>query len=335
DAVKAIKLGSVEFVTKDINAPELKHIVWSLLEEEKQKECAVNDPWFFGKSPALQTLFEDILKNGRHENIILVGACGVGKRSVAEIINDTFAPRYKKLMSINLSLFPAENRETYFWSTLRDLFQKFETEVKGIEEALYDTLYLQGVENCTSDFQSTLIDVLQHRDGSGMISKSIKVVIGFDHEQSFEKFGKFIDDTRVIRVPSLSERKEDIPELIKAIVARYNRKYARQVEGVSFEVLNILLNYSWPGNIRELDLMLESMILLCEGKKILDIDTLPLTLEMLEDNVSKFGYNSVLPLNEAKEIFEKKLVEFASLKFGIEKAASFLKLHYDPLGVIQ
>jgi len=335
DAVKALKLGSVEFVAKAIDSPDLKAIIWSLLEEEKQRECVVTHPWFYGRGPALQQLFTDILKLGRRESLILLGESGTGKRRVAEIINNTFAPKYKKLVSINLALFPEDQRETYFWSTLRNLSQKYESEVQGVEETFYDTLYLQGLSSCSADFLDTLTSLLKDRSSDGMIGSSLRVIIGLDSETDQTCLQKSLSDFSVISVPPLRSRKEDIPEMIKAVVAKYNRKHARRVDGIDFEVLNIFLNYSWPGNSKELDSILETMVLSCQNKTVLRLDEVPLTLQMLEDNVYKFGYNSVLPLQEAREIFEKKLIEFTSGKFGMEKAASFLKIHSPLLGVKQ
>ncbi|MFA5928633.1 MAG: response regulator [Candidatus Margulisiibacteriota bacterium] len=123
DAVKALKLGCVDFILRDISDPELKQSILTQLEEEKQRECVVEEPWFFGQSAALSQMFEEILEWGRSDNLILLGPCGAGKRRVAEIINRTFAPKHKKLISINLSLFPQETRETYFWGTLRDVLK--------------------------------------------------------------------------------------------------------------------------------------------------------------------------------------------------------------------
>ena len=335
DAVRALKLGSVEFVTQDIAAPELRQVVWSLLEESKQKECIVKHPWYFGRSKPLHQLFEDIIKHGRFENIILQGPCGTGKSKVAEIINDTFANKHKRLMAINLSAFPEENREIYFWNTLKDLFKKYESDVVGLEETDHETLYLEGLEGCTPDFITTLFELLLNRQTKDMVSKQVKIIVGLTDIKSLGVPSASLGEFSLIQVPSLKDRAADIPEILKSLVDTYNKKFAKSLEGISFEVLNLLLNYSWPGNLRELDSLVESMILICSSGPVLNVSALPLTIQMLEDSVYQPGYNSVLPVYEAKEIFEKKLIEFTTEKFGLEKAANLLNIHSKVVGIKQ
>ncbi|MFA5929160.1 MAG: sigma 54-interacting transcriptional regulator, partial [Candidatus Margulisiibacteriota bacterium] len=246
---------------------------------------------------------------------------------VAEIINRTFAPKHKKLISINLSLFPQETRETYFWGTLRDVFQRYESDVAGVSETFYDMLFLEGVEKCSTDFIATLFNMLQTREAGSMISRSIKVIFGIDTNQDLDRVREYFKFCHIIRIPSLSERKEDLVILIQALIEKYSRKYAQKIEGVSLEALKILLNYRWPGNSAELDAVIENMVLLSKGDPVLKVEALPMTLQMLEDNISKPGYNTILSLSQAKDLFEKELISFASQKFGVDKASALLKVH--------
>ena len=322
DAVKALKLGSVEFVAKDIKAPELKAIIWKLLEDPLNKSCVINSPWFYGHSEELKVLLSRVAAVGRKQNIILVGPSGCGKQKVAEIINDTFSPKHKQIVTINLATFPDESRETFFWGTLRDLFKKYDTAVNGVAESLYGTVYIQGLEACSPDFCKQLFEMFYDREHSNVIGSGIRIVVGLNAEPEFSSYRELTSRFFTIKVPSLAQRSSDIPEIAQALVIKYANLHARLADGASFEVLNILLKYQWPGNLRELDLLVENMVLRSTGKEI-ELVNMPVTLAMLGDAAATQSFPAILPLASMTEIFKKALFKFSMFNYGKEKTDVF------------
>jgi DNA-binding NtrC family response regulator len=326
DAVRALKLGSVDFFSKDLLHDDVKARVWEILEQDKQRVVPVKSSWFRGKSAPLQTLFQEILEYGRYPNLILLGPCGTGKHRVAEMITSTFSPPHKPLMFLNVGAFPPENREQYFWSTLRDIFQKYESEVQGIAEPLYDTFYLRGLETCEPAFLETLLAIVNQRDDRSLISREVKVILGIDRMKTIDTWRTSFQNYKIIRVPTLAERREDIPDLLAAMVARYAQKYGKSIRGIAWPVLKSLLHYQWPGNIREMESLVENMVLIAPQQGILDMSVFPVTLAMVEDGVAPHDYNAVLTIEEARRIFEHDLIDTLSEKIGPSATVALLKV---------
>ena len=313
EAVLALKSGNVNFTQLALLDSTLKDFISNILEEEKQKKIKIEDPWFCGKSPALTNMFKKILQVGQSSDIILLGNNGTGKERIAKIINGTFSTKHKEMITINLKAFPDNDKEVFFWSTLKNLFQKYESEIKGIKESLYKTLYLEGLESCDKNFWTTLLGILKERNQESMITKNIRIIIGLQSNYFIEELPELLSEFKTIKVPSLIERREDVPEIIKKITTSYNYKYGRKITNISLDVLMFLTYYNWPGNLKELDMLLETMILNSQHETTLTLNMLPLTIPMIIDNINASGHNNILPLAEAKKIFKKQLLDYTSL----------------------
>lgn len=336
DAVKALRLGCIDFLAKEILSEEVKKSVIDALNLEKDKKIAINNPWYFGKSPAIQLLFHNILRFGASENLILFGASGVGKKQISKIIQKNCFKKNNKTFSVNLALFFAKSNEQSFWSMISSICQKFESDIPGLYENLYDAIYLQGIESCPSDFLETLLAIIIDRTPKSIISSRIKIILGINSPETIEKIGENIDKFDIIKIPSLKERISDLPDIIEPLIKTYSSKYGSCIEAISIEALNMLMHYDWPGNMKELDSIIETAVILAGAdESIIQTKHLSVDVKMLQNSVYQFGYNNELPLEQAEEIFKNKFIDFVADRFGEIKSANLLKIHKKDLKIKQ
>jgi DNA-binding NtrC family response regulator len=270
----------------------------------------------------------------------LVGPIGSGKLSAAKMIHNNGQQKHKQFASLNLGFFQSGLVETHFWSALKEIFQRYESEIPGHKEPLYGTLFINGLTGHDISFKLSLIEVLKNRGqrDDNVFTRDIKVVIGIAPEEIKELENALSDFSR-IEVPSLKERKEDIPALLNYWVERYGQKYNKKVNGISIDLLGILLRYSWPGNIREMGLLLKAVIAGLpheqRGGGSLDMENFPLDAEMLKDIYSQPESGGFLSSDKAQASFEKGLLKVLWQKSAgdLAKTAAYLGIREEALSL--
>jgi two-component system, NtrC family, response regulator HydG len=214
-------------------------------------------------------------------SVLILGESGTGKERIAEAIHQFSARRAKPLIKVNCAALPATLIESELFGHAKGAFTgATEKRIGKFEQAEGGTIFLDEVGEIPLDLQAKLLRVLQEKEieplgGKASIRINIRVIAATNRNLEKELAeGRFRIDLYYrlnvfpIVVPPLRERKEDIPDLARHFVQYYARKLGRQITGVTDDVMGRLLAYSWPGNIRELENLMERSALLATGPVI-------------------------------------------------------------------
>jgi two-component system response regulator AtoC len=327
-AVQAVKLGAYHLLVKDAapdavlsvlaHAAERQDLNRQVLALSAQVQQELGDRDFVaGPSPATREVLEKVHKVASLPTTVLItGESGTGKELVARMIHRHSEAPDGPFIPVNLAAIPRELVESTlfghekgaFTGALRQQIGKFELAHGG-------TLFLDEIGELKVDLQAKLLRAIQEgeieRVGGG---KPIKVqfrliaATNIDLERAVRE-GGFREDLyyRInvipIRIPPLRERIEDLPELVQFFLHRYNTRFRKHVQGFATSTLAMLQNYWWPGNIRELENLVERLVATCSHDWITDGD-LPFELQVAEldrDNTTHL-------LDRALSTFERNFV---------------------------
>lgn len=307
-AVAALKKGAFDFITKPFDQAELLSVVKKAVATHQQR---IKEPIIFfpnqtataaptvgsvpqeissivGESSQMQEIFKVIAKIAQSPSTVLVwGESGTGKELVAYEIHRQSDRSSKPFVKINCAAIPATLIESELFGYEKGAFTGAVGSKPGrFELANEGTLFLDEVAEMPLEMQAKLLRVLQEQEfervgGVSTISVDARIITATNKDLEAEvKAGRFREDLYYrlnvvpIRLPALRERKEDIDLLVKFFLGEFNKKLNRGIQGITPETLQVLRNFGWPGNIRQLENVLERMILMCEGN-FLTADDLP------------------------------------------------------------
>jgi transcriptional regulator with PAS, ATPase and Fis domain len=241
-----------------------------------------------GESIAFQNVIKTIEKVALTDSTVLItGESGTGKELVAQAIHDQSVRAQKPFIVVNCGAIPSELMEAELFGHTKGAFTgAIQGRIGKFEAAQGGTLFLDEIGELPLHLQSKLLRVLQTKSieqvGSNkLIEVDVRILAATnrDLEVSVQK-KEFRDDLFYrlnvipVKVPSLRERKADIPALINHFVKQFNEKTGHTVEAPSGEILNALCSYDWPGNIRELENLMERLVIL-KGQGTVDLGDLP------------------------------------------------------------
>lgn len=332
-AVAASKIGVFDFLSKPVVPEKIKEAVEKLAAEENLRGPIVKPSdkreWLEGYSNPLREMLlrmEDVCT--RDQDILLVGGYGVPKIHVAHLIHDNSLNRRRKFVQLHLSSFEKESSEQMFWTAIQELLADLPLDLRSHDDSV-GTLYLESFDILPSHFQRSILKYLKNRP-SEKLDKTIRIVLGVNDAVSISKY----DEDEVLAgffrvdIPSLVDRKEDIPLIIDAFIKNYSATYGKDIKSVSLEVLDFLVLYDWPGNYEELYCVLDSAILKCNTETLVlqdfSLDLRMLTSATLKSILQKGNWS----LASAQEVFQKKLFDFV-IRYSsgdLEKAAKFLDM---------
>jgi two-component system NtrC family response regulator/two-component system response regulator HydG len=248
-------------------------------------------PNIIGESPQLQAVF-DVVKRAAptKATILLLGESGTGKELVAQAIHEESPRRDKPFVKVNCSALSESLLESELFGHERGSF----TGAVGRREGRFEladggTLFLDEIGEMSPSIQVKLLRVLQMKEfervgGSETLKVDVRLVTATNRDLSVEvKAGRFRDDlfyrlnVVAVTLPPLRTRKSDVPGLVNHFISKYARSYGKELRGLAPGTLNALLGYDWPGNIRELENMIERAVVLSTGPE-LTTDDLPTTL---------------------------------------------------------
>jgi formate hydrogenlyase transcriptional activator len=260
------------------------------LEEEKiylkeEIEFLHNNSEIVGKGPGMKKISQLIAQVAQTETtVIILGETGTGKELIARAIHNN-SPRKNKLMvKVNCAAIPANLIESELFGHERGSFTgATERRIGKFELAHNGTLFLDEIGEMPLDLQVKLLRALQEKEiervgGKGTINVDVRIIAATnrDLEKEMEE-GRFRRDLYYrlyifpIELPPLRDRRDDIPLLASHFILRYAKKLGKPIQSLSAGALNELMEYNWPGNIRELEHSIERSILLTSGNTIKQI----------------------------------------------------------------
>ena len=356
-AVKAVKSGATDFISKPWKNEKLFGTIQSALQLRQSKlevdrlkntqktlseqiDQKFGD--FIGESLPIQQVFGLLDKVGPTDaNVLILGENGTGKELAARALHKRSDRSNDVFINVDLGSISTNLFESELFGHVKGAFTDAKEDKPGrFELASGGTLFLDEIGNLSLPLQAKLLTVLQQRKvsrvGSGKeIPIDIRLVCATNMPlYEMVKEGAFRQDllyrinTVEIRMPSLSERKDDIDLLVKHFMALYGKKYKKEKMRIDANTLSKLKRYDWPGNIRELQHAIERAIILCEGNKLTPEDFLlqPTRSTTSEDD-------DILNLSEMeKRLILKALdknngnVTRAAKELGIDRLALYRRL---------
>ena len=294
-AVKAIKAGAVDFISKPWQKDKLLATLFSALKlKESQREVEQlkkqvellnstgRDDVIVGESHVMQQIFSIIEKISRTEaNILILGENGTGKDLIAKAIHNHSPRAGKAFVSIDLGTIPESIFESELFGYEKGAFTDARKEKPGrIEAASGGTLFLDEIANLSPAMQAKMLTVIEKqlisRLGSNqMIPVDVRLISATNADiyreakkDAFRKDLLYRINTIELHVPPLRERGGDILLLSEHFLKKYAGKYKKHIKGFSDEVKVKLSNYNWPGNVRELQNTVERAVILSSGNML-------------------------------------------------------------------
>jgi len=326
EAVKAVKEGASNYLTYPLSVDEVKYVTESINEsklfqseldylrdkfwrEDSQKLILTN-------SPAMQEVFEKIRSVApAMSTVLLVGETGTGKSVLAQIIHKHSQRSDCQFISVHCGAIPDTLLESElfghekgaFTGAIRRKLGKFEIAKDG-------TIFLDEIATITASAQIKLLQILQEKifqrvGGEETIEANVRVIAAtnMDLEEMcaaglFRKDLYYRINVFPIHIPPLRERKEDIPLSVETFIKKLNQFHNKDIHGIEPQVLSVLTNYSWPGNIRELENLIERAYIL-EHTSILTKNGFPVELFQAHPQLqTKFIPDLSLSLAEMRRV---------------------------------
>ena len=300
-AMEAIKLGTVEYLTKPFDPKEIALVTQKALNIGQvkrelfrlQKEILTKYSFenLIGQSPSMQEVYRNIHKASESSpNVLILGETGTGKELAARAIHYNGLYKQGPFISVNCSAFSKGTLESELFGHVKGAFTNAFKDHKGrFELADQGTLFLDEVGDIPLSIQVKLLRVLQekqfeHVGGQETICSDFRLITATNKDlKSLLRKGLFREDLFYrlsvinITMPPLREHLEDIPSLIKHFLKHYSQINKKDVKTLSLEAIKMMQNYSWPGNVRQLENAIESAVAMCEGNMI-KVEDLPMEL---------------------------------------------------------
>jgi PAS domain S-box-containing protein len=290
-----------------------------------------------GTSPALQTVLSRISKVARSDSTVLItGETGTGKELVARAIHRRSDRSSRAFVSVNCAAIPRDLIASELFGHEKGAFTGATQQRLGrFELANGGTTFLDEVGDLPAETQIALLRVLQEHEfervgGTRRIHADVRVIAATNRDlQAAISAGSFRSDLFYrlnvfpIEIPALRERKEDIPLLVEYFIDRYARKAGKHFRSVEKRTLQVLQSYPWPGNIRELQNVIERSVIVCETASF-SVDESWLSHQSPERKAESQLYLSEKVAAQEKEIIEAALRECQGRVFGPSGAAAKL-----------
>jgi len=355
-AIRATQKGAFHFVTKPFNLEELMSLIEKALthkklqQENQQLRSELNKKYKFdqiiGTSEQIQNVLRLIERVADSDSTVLVtGESGTGKELIARAIHYNSPRATQPFVAINCGAIPSELLESELFGHMKGAFTgAIANRIGRFEMADGGTIFLDEIGDLEPSLQVKLLRALQERSfepvgSTKTIQVNVRVIAATNIilEEAVET-GNFREDLYYrlnvipITVPALRERKTDIPLLMTHFMEVFNRTKSRNLTGITPEALECLCNYQWPGNIRELENLVERMTIL-KGQGQVDVLDLPIKYKAGKNVSSDIGTveipDSGMDFNSAVDAYENALILRALEKTGWNRnqAAALLRLN--------
>jgi DNA-binding NtrC family response regulator len=355
-AVRATQKGAFHFITKPFNMDELISLTEKALthkklqQENNQLRTELNKKYQFdqivGQSEQIKNVLSLVERVADSDSTVLVtGESGTGKELIARAVHYNSPRSQQPFVAINCGAIPSELLESELFGHVKGAFTgAIANRIGRFELADGGTIFLDEIGDLQPALQVKLLRVLQERSfepvgGTKNIQVNVRVIAATNKNlEDLVEGGRFREDLYYrlnvipVYVPALRERKTDIPLLFAHFMEQFNRTKQRKLSGISAEAIDSLLNYPWPGNIRELENLVERLAIL-KGFGQIEINDLPVKYRSVRDTgldlVSMEIPDDGMDFNTAVDHFENSLILRALEKTGWNRnqAALLLRLN--------
>jgi DNA-binding NtrC family response regulator len=339
-AKEALRRGAFDYLQKPYDRDTLLETITRALTKLDALDMEI-----ISASPEMEAVKKMILKVARSSSTVLIrGESGTGKELIARAIHNQ-SPRVAEMFqAVNCAAINENLLESELFGHEKGSFTGAHAEKKGLfEVADRGTLFLDEIAELDIGMQAKLLRALQEREirrvgGTRPIKIDVRVVAATNRDlRAMVADGRFRDDLyyRInvlsVDVPPLRERREDIPVLINYFLKKHTRNTSRLVRGLTPETKHMLQDYSWPGNVRQLESAIERAILLCEGD-LITVEDLPLEVRQESRPVAE-GAFKLPPEGISFEDVERDLITQAmeQTDYNITKSAKLLGLTFRTL----
>jgi len=352
-AVTAMKLGAYDFVSKPLKPDEISVTVRNalanrgLLKEVKDLKSQLKARYDFkqmiGSSGKMQDVFRVMEKAVDYMVTVLIqGESGTGKELVARAIHYNGPRKDKPLVVVNCAAIPEALLESELFGFEKGAFTgAFDRREGKFEQADGGTIFLDEIGEMSPLTQAKVLRVLENKEierlgGHERVKVDVRIISATNKDLAKEvRDGRFREDLYYrlmvfpIILPLLKDRKEDIPSLVSHFINIYGRSSGKEIKHISSEAMDFLINYSWPGNIRELENIIERAVVLCSGDTV-TLGHMPVGLGPL----SKEGRSSSFPGELAtQKILSLENMEAQALRGALDIAGHNISRAAKELGI--
>jgi two-component system response regulator AtoC len=364
-AVQAIKIGAYHYITKDFDYDQLRSLVRNASERQDLNRQVLtlsaqvadqgDREFIVGPSKMTRDIVDLVHKIAKlSATVLILGESGTGKELLARLIHRESANPDAPFMAVNLAAIPRELAESTLFGHERGAFTGAHRQQLGkFELAANGTLFLDEVGDLRLDLQAKLLRAIQEGEiervgGSKPIKTEFRLIAATNVDlEKAVKEGRFREDLyyRInvipIKLPPLRERTEDIPQLAEFFLHRYNTRFRKRIQGITEPTIAALKKYWWPGNIRELENLIERLVAVSD-KDFVSEEDLPLDFYFAQLEPADSSSESLF--EEATNTFERNFILRALEKCGWNVTAtaeylgiplSTLKYKMDKLDVRQ
>jgi two-component system response regulator AtoC len=329
-AIEAMKMGAYDYISKPFKPDEIILTLKKaeererlrkeneLLRKEVQKEYSFKN--IVSKNEKMLNIFEVIKKVAPYKSTILItGESGTGKELIARALHYSSDRSQRPFIPVNCGAIPENLLESELFGHVKGAFTDAIRTKKGLfEEADGGTLFLDEIGELPSQLQVKLLRVLQDGEirrvgDSKSIQIDVRIIAATAKDLTKEvNESRFREDlfyrlnVLPIHIPPLRERKEDIPLLVPHFINKYSESMNKNVVGITSKALDVLMNYKWYGNVRELENTIERAIVLTDRENI-EFENLPIEIQNFQDQI--------------------QLTPLAEEEYSIKKGSIFLEMN--------
>jgi DNA-binding NtrC family response regulator len=337
---EALRGGAFDYLEKPIDRDQLLKVVENALGRLNRIDDEI-----IGGSEEMERVKKMILKvAGSASTVLIRGESGVGKERVARAIHKA-SPRANEIFqAVNCAAINENLLESELFGHEKGSFTGAHTQKKGqFEIADHGTLFLDEIGDLNVSMQAKLLRALQEKEimrvgATKTVKVDVRAIAATNRDlEAMVKDGRFREDLYYrlniipITIPPLRNRRDDIPPLVDYFTHKHNLGAQRHIRGLTAAARNLIMNYSWPGNVRQLESAIERAILLAEGDEI-DVEDLP--VEIRQEGTPAAALNFKLPPEGISfEDVERSLITQAmeQTNWNITRAAKLLGLSFRTL----
>ena len=336
-AVQAMKHGAYHYITKDFDYDTMRSLIHKASERQDLNRQVLtlsaqvadqgDHEFIFGPSSLTRDIVDLVQKVAKlSATVLILGESGTGKELLARLIHRESANPEAPFIAVNLAAIPRELVESTLFGHERGAFTGAMKQQLGKFELAGDgTLFLDEVGDLPLDLQAKLLRAIQEGEiervgGAKAIKTDFRLIAATNTDlEKAVKEGRFREDLyyRInvipIKLPPLRDRIEDLPELARFFLNRYKTRFRKPIQGIADSTLKILSSYWWPGNIRELENLIERLVAVSDKEWITDED-LPFEFHFAQLDARASQGESLF--QEATNTFERNFILRALEKSG-------------------